>query len=288
VNAKNIQGSLLFLSALFLFALVDTSIKYLSAVFSVPLLVWARFVVHLVLMLLFVAPGMGREIIVTQKPWLMTLRAFLLVCSSLLLQLAFRSLPLAETTAIFFVTPLLVALLAGPLLGEKLQLGTWLATFAGFCGALLIARPGGALVGVGVAYTLCAALCYALYQILTRKLSSSEPVMRQLFYTALVGTFSMSLLLPAYWTGAIPTPTQGLLIASLGVFAGTGHFLLIRAYRETPASSLSPMLYFQLIWVVALGWLVFSQLPDRLSTLGMLIIGASGLSLALRWPRRRR
>lgn len=287
VNTKNLQGIILFLTALFLFATVDATVKYLSASFTVPLLVWARFVVHFVIMLALVAPGMGREIIVTTRPWLMTFRALMLVCSSLLLQLAFRSLPLAETTAIFFITPLLVALLAGPLLGEKLAIGTWLATVVGFCGALLIARPGGALLGSGVAYTLAAALCYAFYQILTRKLSSSEPVMRQLFYTALVGSIVMSFTLPAYWTGVLPTPTQALLIVSLGLFAGTGHFLLIRAYRETPASSLSPMLYFQLIWVVLLGWLVFSQLPDLLSSVGILIIGASGLSLALRRPRRR-
>jgi drug/metabolite transporter (DMT)-like permease len=228
---------------------------------------------------------MGRQIIVTKKPWLMTFRALVLVCSSLLLQSAFRRLPLAETTALFFVTPLLVALLAGPLLGEKLRMATWLATLAGFCGALLIARPGGAMDAVGVAYTLGAALCYAIYQILTRKLSGSEPVMRQLFYTALVGTVVMTAVLPAYWTGTVPTPMQSLLIASLGIFAGTGHFLFIRAYRETPASSLSPMLYFQLVWVVILGWLVFSQLPDLLSSVGILIIGAAGVSLVGRLPR---
>jgi drug/metabolite transporter (DMT)-like permease len=217
----------------------------------------------------------------------MIFRAIMLVCSSLLIQLAFHSLPLAETTAFFFVTPLLVALLAGPLLGEKLRIRTWLATLAGFAGALLIARPGGALVGVGVAYTLGAALCYAFYQILTRKLSTTEPVMRQLFYTALVGSIVMSFALPVYWTGVVPTPLQGLLITSLGIFAGTGHFLLIRAYRETPASTLSPMLYFQLIWVILFGWLVFSQLPDPLSIVGMLIIGGSGLSLAVRRSPRR-
>jgi len=288
VNLSKIQGIILFLAALFLFAAVDTTIKYLSASFTVPLLIWARFVVHLVIMLFAVAPGMGREIIVTQRPWLMIFRAIMLVCSSLLIQLAFRSLPLAETTACFFVTPLLVALLAGPLLGEKLRMRTWLATLAGFAGALLIARPGGALVGVGVAYTLGAALCYAFYQILTRKLSTTEPVMRQLFYTALVGTIVMSFALPAYWTGVVPTPLQGLLITSLGIFAGTGHFLLIRAYRETPASTLSPMLYCQLVWVILFGWLVFSQLPDPLSIVGMLIIGGSGLSLAVRRRPARR
>ncbi len=217
----------------------------------------------------------------------MTVRALTLVSAGLLLQLAFRDMPLAETTAIFFVAPMLVALLAGPLLGEKLHLRTWLATVGGFAGVLLIVRPGGAMIGAGVAYTLAAALCYAFYQLLTRKLSDTEPVMRQLFYTALIGTIAMSSILPAYWTGDVPTLKQALLIVSLGFSGGIGHFLFIRAFRDTPASSLSPFLYFQLVWVTLLGWIIFNQYPDFLSTIGMLIIGASGLCLALKWPRFR-
>ncbi|MEO8411473.1 MAG: DMT family transporter, partial [Propionivibrio sp.] len=158
-------------------------------------------------------------------------------------------------------------------------------TLGGFAGVLLIARPGGAVFGIGVVYTLGAALCYSLYQLLTRKLSSTEPVMRQLFYTALIGTIAMSAFLPVYWTGDVPTPKQALLIVSLGLFGGLGHFLFIRAYRDAPASSLSPMLFAQLVWVSLLGWLVFGQHPDSLSTTGMLVIGASGLILALRKPR---
>ena len=286
MHLKNLQGITLFLIALFLFAAVDSTAKYLTAFFSVPLLVWARYFVHFVIMLLVVAPSTGREIIVTKKPWLMTLRGLSLVGSSIFIQLAFRNLPLAETTAIVFISPLLVALLAGPLLGEKLHLRNWLATLGGFSGVLLIARPGGAMSGIGVAYALAAALTYALYQILTRKLSGSEPVLRQLFYTALVGSIAMSFVLPVYWTGIVPTLNQALLIASLGLYGGTGHFLLIRAFRETPASTLSPMLYLQLVWVLLLGWIVFGQLPDLLSTVGMLIIGASGLTLILKQRQR--
>lgn len=277
-----LRGVLLFLAALFLFAALDATAKYMSVFFAVPLLVWARYLVHFVIMLVAMAPGMGREIIVTQRPWLMTFRALTLVGVTLLGQLALQTLPLAETTALVFVTPLLVALLAGPLLGEKVRLRTWLATVAGFSGVLLIARPGGALVGPGVAYALGAALCYAVYQILTRKLAATEHPNRLLFYTALVGTLSMSLVLPAYWDGQIPTPTQSLLIVSLGLYGGIGHFLLIRAFREAPASTLSPLLYIQLIWATLLGWLVFEQLPDLFAITGMLIIGASGLSLAIR------
>lgn len=280
-----LRGVLLFLAALFLFAALDATAKYMSVFFAVPLLVWARYLVHFVIMLVAVAPGMGREIIVTRRPWLMTFRALTLVGVTLLGQLALKTLPLAETTALVFITPLLVALLAGPLLGEQVRLRTWLATIAGFAGVLLIARPGGALVGPGVAYALGAALCYAVYQILTRKLAATEHPTRLLFYTALVGTLSMSLVLPAYWDGQLPNPTQSLLIISLGLYGGIGHFLLIRAFREAPASTLAPLLYIQLIWATLLGWYVFQELPDLPAIVGMLVIGASGLSLAIRWRR---
>jgi drug/metabolite transporter (DMT)-like permease len=83
----------------------------------------------------------------------------------------------------------------------------------------------------------------------------------------------------------MPTLTQSLLITSLGLYGGVGHALLIRAFREAPASTLSPLLYIQLIWATLLGWWVFNQLPDLLAITGMLIIGASGLSLAIRRQR---
>ena len=280
MNAK-FQGILLFLIATLLFAIHDATSKYLITFFAIPLLVWARYVVHLSLMLVTVAPGMGRELVVTRRPWLMTLRALTLVGVSLLFQSALKALPLAETTAIIFITPLLVALLAGPLLGEKVRLRSWLATLAGFCGVLLIARPGGAMSASGIAYALGSALCYAAYQILTRKLSATEPAMRQLFYTALIGAVAMSIIVPTYWNGVLPTPGQALLIVSLGATAGIGHFLLIRAFRQTPASTLSPLLYVQLVWAILLGLIVFGQLPDLMTTIGMVIIGASCLNLAL-------
>ena len=278
----NFNSIALCLTAILLFALTEATAKYLSAFFPVPLLVWARYSVHLVIMLVCIAPRMGREVIVTQRPWLMTFRAFILVCATLFVMSALRNLPLAETTALTFVTPLLVALLAGPLLGEKVRLISWLATIGGFGGVLLIARPGGTLIGIGVIYALGAALCNAIYQLLTRKLSSTEPTMRQLFYTALVGTIMMSFIVPAYWNGKMPSLYQALLMASLGFNAGIGHFLFIRAFRESPASILSPLIYTQLIWALLLGWIIFGQLPDLLAIVGMLIIGAACLTLALR------
>ena len=280
------RGVILLLGATLCFIALDASSKYLIAYFAAPLIVWARFLVHLIFMLVVIAPRMGLDLVITQRPWLMILRGLLLVVCSMFVLLAFRTLPLAETVALVFVTPLFVALLAGPLLGEKVQLKSWLAIVAGFCGVLLIVRPGGALFGVGVLFALAAALCNAVYQVLTRKLATTEPALRQLFYTALVGTLSMSFFLPLFWTGEMPTLNQALIITSLGLYGGIGHFLLILAFRDTPASTLSPLFYIQLVWATLLGWMIFGQLPDLLATAGMLIIGASSLSIALNQPRR--
>lgn len=287
MTIKNLSGFLLFPLALLIFAVSDATAKYMSAYYAVPLLVWVRYITQLIFMLATVAPRMGREIVATSRPGLMTLRASMQVASTMFGLLAFRTLPLAETTALVFITPLLVALLAGPMLGEKIHLRSWLATVAGFGGVLLIARPGGDMDGMGVVYALGAALCYSLYQILTRKLAATEPPIRQLFYIALVGSVIMSLFLPSFWTDTLPTLKQGVLILSLGFYGGMGHFLLIRAFHESPASRLAPMLYIQIVWAMLLGWMVFGHFPDRTSILGMAIIGASGLALAVRRPASR-
>ncbi len=278
----SVAGVLFCLLALFLFSALDATAKYLSSFLAVPLLVWARYLVQLLLMLLSVAPRLGRSILFTRRPGLMALRGVTLAGVTLLGQMALTTLPLAETTALVFVAPLLVALLAGPLLHERVGLRTWLATLAGFCGVLLIARPGGSLSAAGVACALGAALFYAAYQLLTRKLVASEPPLRLLFHTALFGTLALTPLLSLHWDGRLPSLGQGLLIVSLGVYGGVGHFLLIRALQRTPASLLSPLLYVQLVWATLLGWLVFDELPDTLALVGMLVIGASGFSLAMR------
>lgn len=285
-TAHRMRGVLLFLTALLLFAGLDATAKYLSAFFAVPFLVWARYMVHCVFMIVTTGPSVGRELVVTKRPWLLTFRALLLVGVTLLGQLALKTLPLAETTALVFVTPLLVALLAGPMLGEKVPPRAWAATVTGFIGVMLIARPGGAMVGMGIVYALGAALCYAIYQILTRKLANSEHPLRLLFTTALGGTVAMSFALVTHWDGNWPSWTQAALIASLGLYGGVGHFLLIRAFREAPVSTLSPLLYVQLIWATLLGWLVFAHLPDLPAIVGMLVIGASGLMLALAERRK--
>lgn len=276
-----LRGILLMLAAVLCFALLDATAKHLSQKFPVPMLVWARYTLHCLLMLIFLAPSLRWKLVTTRRPVMQVVRALMLVGVTGFAMAAFRHLPLAETTALLFVTPLIVALLAGPFLGEKLRPLHWGASIFGFAGALLIARPDGALNATGLMLVLAAALCYSIYQIQTRQLSPTENTLTMLFYTALVGTVGMTLAAPLYWGGPWPDLTEGLMISSLGIFGGTGHFLLISAFRHAPATTLSPFLYVQLIWAALLGWLVFDHWPDGTTLLGMAIIAASSASLAL-------
>jgi len=285
-QTRPLLGIGLMLLAVLCFAALDATSKKLSQTFPVPFLTWARYVVHFLLMMAFLAPSMKARLIRTQRPALQIWRAVMLVGTTGFAMASFRIMPLAEATAIIFVTPLAVALLAGRLLGERLDAARWIAIVAGFCGMLLVARPGGAMAVAGIAWALAAAACYTIYQIQTRMLSPGENTWTMLFYTALVGTVVMSLGLPLFWTGEMPTLPQAAMIASLGVYGGAGHFVLIRAFRHAPASTLSPFLYVQLVWAALFGFLFYDHVPDHISILGMAIIAASSIAMAA-FQRRR-
>lgn len=279
-ESRPLLGIGLMLLADLCFAALDATSKTLSQTFAVPLLVWARYTFHFLLMLVFLAPTMRARLIITHRPRLQVLRALMLVGTTGFAMASFRTMPLAEATAMLFVTPLAVAVLAGPLLGERVGAVRWVAVLAGCGGMLLVARPGGAMSAAGIAWALAAAACYSIYQIQTRRLSPTENTWTMLFYTALVGTVTMSLGLPLFWSGPLPTPQEALMIASLGIYGGTGHFMLIRAFRYAPASTLSPYLYAQLIWAALFGWLFYGHVPDGMSVAGMLVIAASSIGIA--------
>ena len=276
-----LRAIVLLLGALFLFVLLDATAKHLARSYPVPMLVWARYTVHFVLMLALLAPTLRGRLVSTARPARQVVRALCLLAVTFFGMAALARMPLAETTAILFAAPLLVTLLARPLLGEEIGALRWMAVLTGFVGVLLIARPGGGLVTEGVLLALAGAVSYAFYQILTRQLTATESPVTMLFYTALVGTAAMTPLLPWIWSGPLPDFGDALLIASLGIYGGTGHFLLIRAFRDAPASTLSPILYVQLAWATLVGWLAFGDFPDGLAFAGIVVIGCAGAMIAL-------
>jgi drug/metabolite transporter (DMT)-like permease len=276
------RGIFLMLCAVFFFATMDATAKWLAAKYPVPMLVWARYLVHCLLMLIFLLPSHGRRLWYTTKPRLQITRALMLLGVTAFTMLGFRLLPLTVATAIAFFAPLLVGLLAGPVLGEKAGLAQALALLVGLIGVVLIARPGGEVPLLGLLYAGLGALCYTAYQLQTRMLAPYESSVTMLFFTALVGTVVTTTLLPWIWTEIHPDGLDLFLICMLGVLGGSGHFLLIRAFRVTPATTLAPFLYAQMVWAGLLDLVVFQHVPDGPTWIGIALIVAAGLGVVIR------
>ena len=170
-----IRGIALICLAVLLFASHDTLAKYLSVFYPIVMVVWARYVVHTLLMLVIFVPRTGFSAVVrTKRPGLQLLRALCLIGTSLFFTTGLRYIPLAEATSVNFLAPLLVTALSVPLLGEQVTRSQWLAVLAGFVGVLIVVRPGGALFTPAIFLPLCSALCFGFYQLLTRKLSGID------------------------------------------------------------------------------------------------------------------
>ena len=210
---------------------------------------------------------------------LQLLRSGCLLIATICFFAGLRYLPLAEASAITFLAPVFVVILSGPLLDEQPTPARWIGAIVGFVGVLILASPGSAVFHPAALLLVLAAICNALYLLTTRKLADESPH-TTLFYSALVGTVGLSLALPWQFAEA-PALSRGAPFLLLGFFAGVGHWFVISAYLLAPASLLTPFAYLQLIWATVYGFALFDQLPDRVSMLGMTIIVASGIGLAL-------
>jgi drug/metabolite transporter (DMT)-like permease len=276
-----LRGMLVYAMALLLFSGMDAVSKYLALRHAVPQVAWMRYSVHLLLMTVIFAPAMGNRLVSTKRGGLVLLRSMCLVGITICMMFALRRLPLAEATSILFVAPLLVVLLAKPVLRERIGAARWGAVLTGFCGVLLVVRPSGTLDGIGVAFALATALSNTAYQLLTRILSHTENAIVMLYYSALVGTVIFSLSLPWFWYATVPSALDAVLYCSLGTLGFVGHLCFTLAFRDAPASLLAPVTYLQLVWAGLLGWLVFAQVPDGYTLLGMSIVAASGVVVAI-------
>lgn len=272
-----VRGIALMIVAFAVFAIVDSCAKYLAASMATPQIVWARYVGHLVIALLFFAPMGGWGFWRTERLGLQLLRSLFLFGATVCNFIALRYLQLAETAAIFFTVPLLVAALSVPLLGEHVGGRRWTAIVIGFAGVLIIVRPGFGMVHWAVLLSLATTVFASLYMITTRKLSHSESDITTQFYTAVVGAAIVMPFVPYDWQ--MPTGANLGAMIAIGVLGGIGHFILIIAHRLAPAPTLAPFIYVHIIWMVGLGYLVFDDLPDIWTMLGASVVVGSGLYL---------
>jgi drug/metabolite transporter (DMT)-like permease len=280
-----IKGIALICLAVLLFASHDTLSKYLSGFYPIVMVVWARYVVHTLLMLVIFVPRSGFSAVVrTRRPGLQLLRALCLIGTSLFFTTGLRYIPLAEATAVTFLAPLLVTALSVPLLGEQVTRNQWLAVLAGFVGVLIVVRPGGALFTPAMLLPMCSALCFGFYQLLTRKLSSIDSPTTSNFLTGILNSLIMSALLPFFWS--TPTLTHAAFMIGLGTCGMFGHLLLTQAYRHAPPAMLAPFSYGQVLFAGMYGYLIFGHTPDSIAIAGITVICLSGLAVA--WGQRKR
>lgn len=281
LSASPLPGILLLLAATATFACLDTLGKWLMQTYPVAMVVWVRYLMHTLLMIALLAPRMGWNLVRSNAVGMQIIRALVLIGSSLMFFWGLSQMPIAECSAISFMSPLLLTLLSMWFLKEKVSPSAWIAVIAGFGGVLLIIRPGGELFTPVVVLPLITALLFATYQLLTRKMAGVDPTLTTLFYGALVGTVLVSFFVPMFWM-APKGGFHAFLFLMTGVLGGLGHFLLISAFERAPASTLAPFLYAQIAFSSLTGYVVFEAFPDGWSLIGILIIIASGIWIALK------
>ncbi len=281
-----LRGILLMCAGVSMFPFMNAGVKWLSPHYPVMEIVWARFTGHLLFMLLVFLPRYGARLFATRRPLVQIGRSLLMLVSNIVFVMAIARVPLATASAIGFTSPLIVTALSWPLLGESVGARIWVAVGAGFLGALIIIRPGIGLEDPAVALLLLSSLAYALYQIATRWVASYDNAATGIIFTALLGSFFASLVLPFVYQ-----PPQHLfdlfLFCAIGLLGGAGHYLIIRAFHLGPAAAIAPFGYVELLGATVLGYVIFANLPDRWTVLGALIIIGCGLFIALSQRRVR-
>ena len=283
--AQNTLLGILFIClAGLLFPMMNGVAKTLGADYSSLQVSWARAFGHVVFMLAAFLPRHGLGLLRTRRPGLQIARSATLFLSNLCFFFAIAFIPIAKAAAISMTAPLIVALLAWPMLKERTTVSRVVALGVGFAGVLTVIRPGTAVFQWASLFVLASAASYGLYQILTRTIAAADPPETSTVYSSVVGAFGIMLALPFVWE----TPRSLFdvaLFCSLGVLGALGHYCVARALGYAPASVVSPFQYFQLLGSVAVGWLVFDDLPDALTWIGAGVIVLSGLFIG--WSQTR-
>lgn len=278
------RGVFYLLATIGLISLVDTICKFYTDELHAVMLMWGYFVG----ITFFVAGYFGIHnkfaLLHCRRPGLQIARSGCLLASIASLFVSLTYLPIAEATAIGFTGPLFITALSVPFLGERVGWHRWLAVIIGLADVLVIVRPGGALWHWSAGMALLGAVCFALFQLATRRLANQDRHQTTLLYTSIGGTTWASLMVPFFWTTR--TIGQMVMFLAIGAMGAGAHFSMLQAFARAEAPLLAPFNYSKIIWVTILGYLVFGDLPGLDTLIGSSIIAAAGLYVLYREGRR--
>ena len=260
-----------------IFAVQDGISQYLAREYNVFFIVMVRywFFALFVVILCSKQPGGLRKAISTKQPFLQVFRGALLALEVIVMITSFTLLGLIESHAIFSIYPLLVAALSGPVLKEFVGWKRWSAIFIGFIGVMIILKPSNNVFSLEAIIPLVAALMFALYSLLTRYAARQDTSMTSFFWTGIIGAVVMSIVGSGYWIALKPVDWAWL--GLLCILACLAHYLLIKCYELSEASSLQPFAYLQLLFATIIGLWIFSEKLEVHVVMGALLVVLSGL-----------
>ncbi len=292
--SNNTKGILCLMAAVVFLTLSDSIIKWLSPRYALHQIMLFRAGFAMIVVLCIVHFEGGLAALKTRRPMLHLLRGTLLVCANMFFFLGLATMPLAETVALFFVSPMFICLLARPVLGEKVPGASWVAIFIGLCGVIIMLRPGADLFVLTSVLPIMAALTYAAIQMITRKLGMHDKAGTLTFYIQvafiLIGS-AMGLVVGDGRFNDHDNPTFEFLLrawvwpalddfgllALCGFIVGCGGYLMSQAYRIAQASVVAPFEYTSLPFALIIGFVLWGDWPDWVSFAGSVLIIMSGL-----------
>lgn len=281
--SSTIKGVLLGLAGFALFSVADATIKLLGGSYHpVQIVAFAGlFTLPLIALLWLMSPVSLRPV----HPWLMAIRTLALIGNGLLVTYAFTAMPLAQAYAIFFTLPLILTLMAWPLLGDRVDLSGAAAVLLGLVGVIIALNPGRIDFSVAHLAAVGGVVMAAVHYLIVRKTGGAEALVPMMLYPILGQTISAFLLLPGRYQSM---PVRDLAtVAGLTICGFGGSLLMIAAYRAAPPVAVAPTQYSQIAWAALFGALFFAERMTASAALGMMIIAGAGILVVMRQDRTR-
>jgi len=291
---RNLVGVVSLTLGIMIFSVQDAIIKGVSGDYAVTQAIVIRSLVALPILAFLVQYETGLRHLRSRNFWALVIRGLIMLTAYTAYYMAFPALPLAEAIALFFISPIIVTILAGPILGERIRPASRLAVLAGFAGVLIILQPGSALFEPAALLSLISATAYALSMVIARKLGALESTSVMAFYQN--GVYLAGAVLIAALFGALgferlghpsldflvrpwvmPDLTDALLMGACGVIAAIAMSLLTHAYRLAEANLVTIFEYTGLIWGPIWGFAFFAEIPRWTTFAGMALIAAAGI-----------
>jgi drug/metabolite transporter (DMT)-like permease len=282
-NQKQLLGIFLMVLAVFLFPMKDAIAKMTGGYYSAIVIMWTQMVFTSLFYVPVITVKYGPGILLPPRLLLQILRSISLISGIGMFYWAISLVPLAEATAISFVAPLVTTAISPFMLGEKVGLRRWLAVMVGFIGVLIVLRPEFSGDRLGYMIAFGAGLAIGFFYLFNRLLADAAPPIANLTYSSVIGAILLTPLIFSVWVP--PRPEDIYLIIGFVAFAAMGQTCLFNAFIYGEASIIAPIGFSQIVGATLFGYLFFGDFPDAVSIVGILIVIASGVYIAIRETR---